>query len=106
MESNSKLFSDMDAERYALPGHEEHGEVVRGYEIYRMVMVGNDTGYVLAHNPNAVEPYVCWQFMVRDGERHYNWGVYGSEQTATDSYNARVFIHADAENDNKNEGRK
>ena len=93
-----KLYTNMDAGQYALPGHEEHGESVHGYEVYRAVMVDDDTGFAIARNPEAIEAYVCWQFKVRDGERHYNWGVYGSEQTAMDSFNARVFIHADDEN--------
>lgn len=101
-----KLYTDMGAGQYALPGHAEYGEAVHGYELTRAVMVDDDTGYALAHNPDAVAPYVCWQFKVRDGERHYNWGVYGSRQTAIDSFNARVFIHADAEFDNDNEGGK
>ncbi len=99
-----KLYAEMNAEQYALPGYEEHGEVVNGYEIYRAIMVNDDTGFAIAHNPNSVDSYVCWQFKVCDGKRQYNWGVYGSEQAVIDSFNARVFVNAEAENDNKNEG--
>ena len=100
-----KLYISMGADRYTLPGYEERGEVIQGFKVYRAVMVEYDTGYAIAHNPNAVEPYVCWQFKVRDnGERHYNWGVYGSEQVAIDSFNARVFIHAGDESNTQNKG--
>jgi hypothetical protein len=56
-------------------------------------MVSENEGYAIGHNSNAVNPYVCWQFMLRDSERHYNWGLYGSEQDAIDKFNARLFIY-------------
>jgi hypothetical protein len=92
-----KLYQDFDAERFALPGQEESGEFNSGVEIKRAITTFDDgkgfsTGYAIGHNPNAVE-WVCWQFAVRDGVRHFNWGVYGSEeQTAMDSYIARIFV--------------
>ena len=93
-----KLFESLGAERFALPGHEEQDEVNSGFEIKRAITVSDDgngfsTGYAIGHNPQAVSPWVCWQFAVRDGERLYNWGVYcDDEQTAIDAYNARVFV--------------
>ena len=87
-----KLYAGLGAERFALPGCEEHNEDIHGYKVYRSFMVDDKQGYVLGHNPEACSPYVCWQFMIRDGERHYNWGVYGDEQAAVDGYNARVFV--------------
>jgi hypothetical protein len=93
-----KLYHDLDAGRYALPGEEEHGEFVKGYEVKRAITTTDDgkgfsTGYAFAHNPEAVSPWVCWQFAVREGEREYNWGMYGKiEQTAIDAYNARVLV--------------
>ena len=87
-----ELYNAVNAEQFALPGIEERGEFVHGYEIKRVMMVDDDQGYVIGHNPGAVDPYVCWRFMIRDGERHYNWGVYGGEQTAVDSYHARLFV--------------
>lgn len=33
-------------------------------------------GYVLAHNPNEVQPYVVWEVCTRDGGE--TWGVAGS----------------------------
>jgi hypothetical protein len=93
-----ELYQDLGAERFALPGNEESGEFVKGYEIKRAITTSDDgegffTGYAIGHNPEAVSPWVCWQFAVRDGARHYNWGDYASvEQTAIDSYNTRVFV--------------
>ena len=54
-------------------------------------MIDEKQGYVIAHNPEAVSPYVCWQFYIRDGEKHYNRGIYGDKQAAIDGYNARLF---------------
>lgn len=96
-----ELYAELGAERFALPGREEHNaEPVHGYEILRSIMVDGEQGYVIAHNSNACDPYVSWQFRIRDGERHYNWGVYGSEQHAVDAYIARVIIH---DNNERNE---
>ena len=89
-----KLYKDLGAERFALLGKEEHGEFepVQGYEIIRSIMINDNNGYVLAHNPDAVSPYVCWKLSVSDdGERRYDWGIYGNWQYATDGYNARLF---------------
>jgi len=88
----------LGAERFMLPGNEESGEVNIGFEIKRAIVTTDNgkgflTGYVIGHNPNNATPWVCWQFAVRDGERHYNLGVYvHDEQTAIDSYIARVFV--------------
>jgi hypothetical protein len=86
-----KLYEDLDAGRFALPGHEEHGEDVQGYEITRAFMIDENQGYVIAHNPNAVSEWVSWQFYIRDGERSYNWGIYGTEADAVNGYVARAF---------------
>jgi hypothetical protein len=89
-----KLYEELGADRFALPGNEEHGESepVQGYGIIRSIMVNANQGYVIAHNPDAVDPFVCWQFTLDNGERSYNWGIYGDEQTAIDGYNARLFV--------------
>ena len=89
-----KLYADLGAERFALPGQEEHGESasVNGFEITRSIMIDANQGYAIGHNPHAVSPWVCWQFYIRDGERHYNWGIYGEEQDAINGYNSRVFV--------------
>jgi hypothetical protein len=93
-----RLYQSLCAERYALPGKAECGEFVGNVEIKRAIITsvnGNGfiTGYAIGHNPEAVSPWVCWQFAVREGKRHYNWGVYcQEEQAAADSYIARVFV--------------
>jgi len=56
-------------------------------------MINKEEGYVIAHNPDAVSPYVCWKLSISDdGERRYDWGIYGDWQYATDGYNARLFV--------------
>jgi len=89
-----KLYADIGAERFALQGKEEQdeSEPVNGYRILRSIMVDDQQGYAIGHNPDAVSPFVCWQFYIRDCERSYNWGTYGDERVAVDNYNARVFI--------------
>ena len=87
-----KFYADFEADRFALPGQEEHGEDVHGYTITRSIMIDSNQGYAIGHNPNAVSPYVCWQFYVRDGERSYNWGIYGSEKAAVEGYKSRLFV--------------
>ena len=93
-----ELYQNLPVKNFILPGSEVSGEFVSGVEIKRAIITSNDrngliTGYAIGHNPNAVEPWVCWQFAVRDGVRHYNCGVYAyDEQTVIDSYIARIFV--------------
>jgi hypothetical protein len=89
-----KLYADSGANRFALTGQEEQGESesVHGYRILRSIMIDSHQGYAIGHNPDAVSPFVFWQFYIREGERSYNWGTYGDEQVAVDNYNARVFV--------------
>jgi hypothetical protein len=86
-----ELNTDLGAKCIALPGKEEHGEDVNGYTVIRTIMIDKQQGYAIAHDA-ADNSYVCWQFMVRDGKRDYNWGIYGDEQAAVDGYNARLFV--------------
>ena len=92
-----ELYQNLDAERFELPGNKEHGEFVKGYEILQAITTSDDdkgfsAGFAIGHNPEAVSPWACWQFAIRDGKRHYNWGIYGEDrQTAIDAYNARIF---------------
>jgi hypothetical protein len=87
-----KLYTELDAERFALLGNEEHGYSNIGYEITRSIMFSDTQGYCIAHNPGAVNPYVCWQFTEENNHRDYYWGIYGEQQDAIDGYNARLFV--------------
>ena len=86
-----KLYTDFEADQFALPGCEEHGEDVHGYGIIRSIMIDENQGYAIGYNPDAVNPFVFWQFYVRDDRRSYNWGIYGEEIDAVNAYNARLF---------------
>ena len=36
---------------------------------------------------------ICWKLSISDeGERRYDWGIYGEKQDAIDAYNARLFV--------------
>ena len=93
-----ELYQNLAAEYLILPGNEESGEFAGDVRIKRALITSDDgkgflTGYAIGYNPDAVQPWVCWQFAVRDGVRHYNWGVYADdEQTVVDSYIARIFV--------------
>ena len=51
-------------------------EINQGYAIRRVIAFDNECGFVLGENPKAPDPYVTWQFNMRDGERNYFWGHY------------------------------
>jgi len=90
-----KLYEVMGAERFALYGREGHGESEpkNGYEIIRSIMIDDNQGYVVAHNPDACDSFVCWKLSISDeGERRYDWGIYGEKQDAIDGFNARLFV--------------
>ncbi len=64
-------------------------EIVQGYLIRNRMPVG-DKVVVLAHNPEAVSPYVTWQGY-EDKSRGLEWGHYWSERhTAEIDYEKRV----------------
>ena len=66
-------------------------DTVHGYEIQRAVTFDNNRGFALAENPNAVDPFVTWQFTVENGQRDYYWGHYcGNKDTATRDYEHRI----------------
>ncbi len=66
-------------------------DVVRGYEIKRSVLFENDRGFALGENPNAVNPFVTWQFTEENGVRDYYWGHYKNDlETATKDYEFRI----------------
>lgn len=88
------LYETLGAERFALPGHEEHGEVVHGYEVIRSISFNDQRGFAIGHNPEAVAPFVCWQFTDENGKRDFFWGRYGGDMAgAADQYTARVMEH-------------
>lgn len=89
-----KLYEEVSAERFVLPGKDEAGEKVQGYETQRSIQFDNDRGFALAHNPEAASPYVCWQFTAENGQREFYWGTYTDEfQSAAQNYTARVLVH-------------
>jgi hypothetical protein len=91
-----KLYDELGAERFALPGRAEGGEVVKGYEIIRSVMFDDNRGFAIGHNPDAVEPYVCWWFAAEDGKRDFYWGRYtNTEKEATGNYVTRIIAHVE-----------
>jgi len=72
-------------------GHIESGDKeVRSQLIEIMRQTKPDI--IIAHNPDAVDSHVCWQFTVDNRLRDYYWGIYGDEQAAVDGYNARLFV--------------
>jgi hypothetical protein len=89
-----ELYAEVGAERFALPGRPESGETVNGYEITRSITFDDRRGFAIGHNPDAVSPYVCWQFTTENGRRDFYWGHYADEpKSATDNYLARVAVH-------------
>ena len=87
-----EVLGKKDALRdYALAQEENPAEVIRGYEIRESNVFSTDRGFALAVNPEAVQPFVTWQFTEDNGNREYYWGHYFTkEQDATADYAARV----------------
>jgi len=91
-----ELYTDFDAERYALPGQPESGEVVEGYEIVQAITFDENRGLAIAAHPTA--GFVCWQFRVNGGVRDYELGHYTpDEQSAAANYVARALAHMSGE---------
>ena len=89
-----KLYEEVGAEQFALPGREERGEAVHGYVVIRSIAFKDQRGFAIGHNPDAAEPFVCWQFTAENGKRDFYWGRYSDDLTgAGDSYTARILIH-------------
>ena len=66
-------------------------EKVHGYEIKRSILFENDRGFALGENPQAVQPFVTWQFTAENGKRDYYWGHYTANSTAaTRDYENRI----------------
>ena len=89
-----KLYAELGADRYALPGRPESGELVQGYEIVRVIAFDNDRGFAIGLNPNAASEFACWQFTAENGVRDFYWGTYADDLiTAAENYTARVLVH-------------
>ncbi|MDR1322229.1 MAG: DUF3849 domain-containing protein [Gracilibacteraceae bacterium] len=88
-----KLYSGLGAERFALPGCEECGTAVQGYEITRSIWFDDRRGFAIGHSPIAPAPHVCWQFTTENGKREFYWGTYGGEKEAADNYRVRIIAH-------------
>jgi len=87
-----RLYDELGAERYALPGQPECDEVVEGYIVTRAITFEDKRGYAIATHPWA--GHVCWQFKTDNGKRDYFWGHYTpDEKDAINRYIARVVIH-------------
>jgi hypothetical protein len=89
-----RLYDDLGAERFALPGRDKSGHAVHGYEIIRSISFDDQRGFAIGHNPEAVLPYVAWQFTAENGKQDYYWGNYFNNLTgAAGNYAARVIVH-------------
>ena len=88
-----KLYIDLDAGRFALPGNAEYGESNQNYNIIRSILFNADKGAVIGHSETAPDKYVCWVLTITGSERSYNWGIYGDEKDVVNGYNARIFVH-------------
>ena len=63
-------------------------EVIQGYEVIDRKQVGSRE-FVLAHNPNAPEPYVTWK--CKAGTNDMYWGHYFTDKSrAEHDLNKRV----------------
>jgi hypothetical protein len=87
-----KLYDELGAERFALPGQPESGEVVEGYEITRAITFADNCGFAIAAHPTA--GFVCWQFRADRGVRNYFWGHYSPcERDVENHFVARVAVY-------------
>jgi len=69
-------------------------EMVRNYEIKQSIVFSNNRGFALAENPQAVQPFVTWQFTEENGKRDYYWGHYSTDENAAKrDYEARITEH-------------
>jgi hypothetical protein len=88
-----KFYADLGAERFALPGREESGMTVNGYELTRSIWFDDRRGFAIGHCPTAPDPYVCWWFTIKNENRVFYWGTYCGEKEAADNYRARIIAH-------------
>ena len=89
-----KLYEELGAERYALPGVVESGQLVSGYELVRSIQFDNNLGFAVGLNPHAPNQFVCWQSITDGSERDFYWGnYYNSIADAVFNYTARIMAH-------------
>ncbi len=89
-----KLYQELGAERFALPGAPETGDAVQNYKITRSIWFNDQRGFAIGHNPKAAAPFVCWQFSTENGARDFYWGNYCSTaKEAADNYVTRILVH-------------
>ena len=75
----------------SLPGQPVNNVSVKDYAVKQAILFDNDRGFALAHNPDAVSPYVTWQLTNEDGKLDYYWGHYfETEEKALVDYIDRV----------------
>jgi hypothetical protein len=87
-----KLYAELNAERFTLPGQPESGEAVEGYGITRAITFDDGSGFAIANHPEAGP--VCWQFKTENGARDYFWGHYCNYvKEAEDNFVARIAVH-------------
>lgn len=89
----SQMYINLRADRFALPGQPESGEIVHGYEVTRSIFFDDQRGFAIAYDPDAPDSFVCWQFTVESNNRDFYWGCYGDAKAASDSYLARIAVH-------------
>jgi hypothetical protein len=89
-----KMYSELEAALLTLPGEPETECMVKNYEVVRSIWFDDRRGFAIAHDPDAVSPYVCWQFSAEDKARDFYWGTYcATEREAQANYAARILIH-------------
>jgi hypothetical protein len=89
-----KLYDEVGAEKFAIPGRHESGEVVQGYEIVRAIEFDDKQGFAIGLSPTAPSTFVCWKFKAENGQRDYIWGHYCDTLTsAAENLVARVIVH-------------
>lgn len=72
--------------------------VNQGYEIIESRTIGS-TEFVIGHNPNAPNPYVCWHY--KNGTDYF-WGVYcNSLEGAREKMNERAETEVAYQRDKK-----
>ena len=87
-----RLYGELGAERFDLPGQPESGEAVEGYGITRTITFDDQRGFAIAAHPTA--GYVCWMFRTDRGARDYFWGHYcNGEKDAANNYLARIAVY-------------